>query len=272
LLLRTLIWLTLALSITTMPLLAEEAATPAPAESAVAAPVQADAQPATAAVATTAGDRPIVILPPEFMVYQLSVGGAEPVPELTKAATENLLASATAALKAQPGFRLLELPAMDEAAQATLREHVELFKIIAFNLDFTVKAGGKPWQDVRDHTDFSVGEGLRFLREKTGADYAFVLAGIERRQSGGSIFMQFALAAAGIGIATGAGSYVYCGIIDLRSGQLTWFGSKAGSKEFGIGSSANAAKKEGAESTVAAIFKSYPESPGLNFKAAQAAP
>jgi hypothetical protein len=217
-------------------------------------------------------DRSIIILPPEFVVYQLSVGGSEAVPELTRSATENLLASATETLKSRSGFRLLQLPPLDQSSEATLREHVELFKIIGSTLDFTVKAGGKPWQDVRDRTDYSVGDGLRFLAEKTGADYAFVIAGLERRQSGGTVFMQFALAAAGVGVATGAGSYVYCGIIDLHSGQLTWYGSKTGSKEFGMGSSANAANKAGAENTVAAIFKTYPDSPGFNFKAFQAGP
>jgi hypothetical protein len=293
---RTWVWLLVVAWVAAAPARTEEAAAPPPATSAVPAPAApttavpdaaapaaviptptaaAPATPASAQPAGTSADiateKRIVVLPPEFVVYQLSVGGAEPVPELTKAATENLLASANSALKAQPGFRLMELPQLDEASRATLREHVELFKIIAITLDFTVKPGGKPWQDVRDRTDYSVGDGLRFLRDKTGADYAFVMAGLERRQSGGSIFMQFALAAAGVGVATGAGSYVYCGVIDLRTGQLTWYGSKSGSKEFGMGTSANAAKKAGAESTVAAIFKGYPDSPGLNFKVAQAA-
>jgi len=218
------------------------------------------------------GDKTIVVLPPEFVVYLAGVGATEPLPEPTKAAKENLQASAASALQGRSGFRLVELPQLDESAQATLREHVELFKIIAMTLDFTVKTGGKPWQDVRDRTDYSIGDGLEFLRERSGADYAFVMAGLEQRQTGGSIFLQIMVAAAGGVVAAGGGSYVYCGVIDLRTGQLIWYGSRQGVKVLGMGSSANAANKAGAENTVAAIFKTYPESPGLNFKAVQTAP
>ena len=175
------------------------------------------------------GDKTIVVLPPEFVVYLAGVGATEPLPEPTKAAKENLQASAASALQGRSGFRLVELPQLDESAQATLREHVELFKIIAMTLDFTVKTGG-------------------------------------------SIFLQIMVAAAGGVVAAGGGSYVYCGVIDLRTGQLIWYGSRQGVKVLGMGSSANAANKAGAENTVAAIFKTYPESPGLNFKAVQTAP
>ena len=97
-----------------------------------------------------------------------------------------------------------------------------------------VKLGGKPWQSVRDAADFRVGDGLAFLREASGADYAFVMSGAEIRQTGGSIFMQLAIAGVLGAYVPGGGTYMYAGIVDLRSGQITWYNSSLGVAVFGM--------------------------------------
>jgi hypothetical protein len=91
---------------------AEEAASAQSVASTAEAPVPQRPKPAapptaeSPATATTAqqvpegstSDQRIVVVPPESVVYRLSVGAAEPTPEWTKAATQNLLASATLAI------------------------------------------------------------------------------------------------------------------------------------------------------------------------------
>lgn len=212
----------------------------------------------------------ILILPPEFVVYQQSVGATEPVPEWTSAAQTNIANAARAVLTQDSRFDVVDLPSMEEADRSALREHVELFKVVAMNLEGVVKLGGKPWQSVRDNADFRIGEGLKFLKARTGADYALVLSGAEIRQTGGSIFMQLAIAGVLGAYVPGGGTFMYCGIVDLESGRITWYNASLGASVFGMGGSANTDKEAGATKSLGTLFKTYPDSPGLKFVAAAA--
>ncbi len=246
-------------------------AEPSAVEPVVAAPVSGVpvvAEPAARESETAAAEKlgatpAIVVLPPEFVVYQQSVGATEPVPEWTQAAQANLQQAAAAVLSSDGRFELRTLPDLDEAQRAQLREHVELFKVISMNIEGVVKLGGKPWQSVRDAADFRVGDGLAFLRESSGADYAFVMSGAEIRQTGGSIFMQLAIAGVLGAYVPGGGTYMYAGIVDLRTGQVTWYNSSLGVAVFGMGGAAKTDQEAGAAKSIATLFNTYPASPGL---------
>lgn len=218
-----------------------------------------------AAVARSADAPPaVLLLPPEFIVYSQGVGATEPVPEWTNAAQENLAAAARQILEADGRFHVVDLPSITDAEREGFREHVELFKIVASNLDTVVKAGGKPWAGTRQTADYRIGDGLRFLTERTGAQYALVLAGSEIRQTGGSAFMQLMVAGLTGYAAPGGGSYMSCGIVDLQTGRITWYNSSIGVQVFGIGG-ANTKEVAGASKSISALFKTYPSSPGLSF-------
>ncbi len=148
---------------------------------------------ATAAAAPGAAPATIVILPPEVIVYQQGVGTREPVPQWTDEAQAFLTEAARTMLSQDSRFAVVDTPSIDEAQRETFREHVELFKIVAFELGGTVRMGGKAFQQNRDYPDYRIGTGLKFLRDQTDAKYAFVIAGAELRQTGGSVFMQLAL-------------------------------------------------------------------------------
>jgi hypothetical protein len=209
-----------------------------------------------------------VILPPEFVVYQRSVGGTEAVPEWTEAAKHNLTAAAQTALSTDARFRLVNTPQVDAANSELFREHVELFKIIALNLDGVVKPGGKPWQEVRDHADFHVGDGLKFLQTQTGARYALVIAGAQIKQTGGSIFAQVMLAGLTGVYVPGGGTYLFCGLIDLQDGRVSWYNSLQGMSIYGMGGGASVKNEVGADKLIGNLFKVYPASPGLIFATA----
>jgi hypothetical protein len=222
----------------------------------------AAAQPATAAAQ---GPRKIVLLPAEFLVFQLGAGGiTEPVPDWTDAAKSSLTAAASHMLTTDSRFELTQLPELTSEEQGVLREHVELFKIAAGDAISMVQFGGKVWKDKKDNFDYTIGDGLGYLRARTGADYAFVIGGSEFKQSGGSVFMQLALAAAGIGVA-GGGTFVYTGIIDLSSGNITWLNSLSGQEVLGM-TRTDVRKPEAAESVLRQLFAKYPSSQLFTFR------
>ncbi len=202
------------------------------------------------------------------MVYQRSVGGTEAVPEWTEAAKHNRTAAAQIALANDARFRLVDAPNVDASNSELFREHVELFKIIALKLDGVVKMGGKPWQEVRDHADFHLGNGLRFLQTQTGARYALVIAGAQIKQTGSSIFAQLMLAGLTGVYVPGGGTYLLCGLIDLQDGRGTWYNSLQGISIYGMGGGANVKDEGGADKLIGNLFKVYPASPGLTFVAA----
>lgn len=237
----------------------------APATQPAAAPVAA---PASAAVPTAASYAPaILVLPAEFTVFQHSTVAIEPVPAWTEDAKRFLTESARRVLGTDNRFKLVEVPQLPPDQLAVLREHIELFKLIGSQIEGVVKPGGKVWKDTRENADYRIGNGLAFLHQQTGAKYAFVLAGAEIRQTGGSIFMQMLLAGLTGVYSVGAGTYMYAGVIDLDSGRLVWFGSLVGMQSMGISSGPDARKAGGADAAVSKMLVAYPGSIGLNLGA-----
>lgn len=248
---------------------ASAAETAAPAGSAAPASA-ADAAPAAAstaahpAAAAAPGNRGILVLPAEFTVFQHSTVATEPVPGWTEDAKRNLTDSARRVLGGDGRFQVIEVPQLPPEQAAALREHIELFKLIGSQIEAVVKPGGKAWQGTRENADYRIGPGLAFLKLQTGAQYAYVMAGAEIRQTGGSIFMQMLLAGLTGMYMVGAGTYTYGGVIDLDTGRLVWFGSEIGQQAMGISSGPDARKAGGADAAVAKMLKGYPNTTGLN--------
>jgi len=185
------------------PALPAEPAQPAqPAEPAATAPAPETAAPTAGAGASRSnrcrGASPrILILPAEFTVYQHGVATLEPVPKWTEDA-QRTWPNRRGGYSLPMGASRLSKRRRSDDHEAAVAEHIELFKIIGFQLDGVVKPGGKAWAETRKAADYRIGPGLQFLKQQTGADYAFLLAGAEVRQTGGSVFMQLLLAGAGL--------------------------------------------------------------------------
>lgn len=249
------------------PVASEPAIVPAPAVApAPEATTSAAASPApTQSTAAVAPSNPgILVLPAEFTVFQQSTATMEPVPEWTEDAKRNLTDSARRVLGTDGRFQVIELPQLPADQAAALREHIELFKIIGSQIEGVVKPGGSAWQDTRANADYRIGPGLAFLKQRTGARYAFVMAGAEIRHTGGNIFMQILLAGLTGVYSVGAGTYMYGGVIDLNTGRLVWFGSEVGPQAMGISSGPDARKAGGADAAVGRMLRGYPLTSGLN--------
>lgn len=239
----------------------------APQESAVPA-VEADASPAAQPVAAPAprtGAKRIVVLPVEFTVYQKSVAGVEAVPDWTETAQFALGDAAMQMLQQDSRFQIVNLPQIDGEPAALLREHIELFKIVASTVTGVVQYG-KVWADKRTtNFDYSIGDGLTFLADAADADYAFLVTGAQIKQTGGSIFMQVLAAAGGVAL-PGGGTYVMGGIVDLRTGEVRWINARMGGEVFGI-TGTDVRDPGTALEIVARMFEGFPASKYATFRA-----
>lgn len=244
---------------------AEPAAAPV-ADPAAAAPATTEAAPAVDAVTAPpaaptprSGAKRIIVLPVEFTVYEKSVAGIEAVPDWTETAQFALGDAATQMLQQDSRFQIVPLPQVDGEPAALLREHIELFKIVASTVTGVVQAG-KVWEDKRTtNFDYSIGNGLAFLADAADADYAFLIAGAQVKQTGGSIFAQVLIAAAFGAYAPGGGTYVMGGIVNLRTGELRWINARMGTEIFGM-SGSDVRQPGTALEIVARMFEGFPTS------------
>ena len=220
-----------ALQLWTAGACAAEAVPETPA--AAAAPAAAEtpaAAPADSAAAPAAARRKVVVLPVEFVAHQMSAGGVvEPVPAWTEKSQQNITHTVDAIIGADARFERVPLPELEPAQQARLREHIELFKVVAVDVNMVLTTGGKAWADKKTNFDYTLGEGLMFLRERTGADVALIVAGSQTTQSGGNVFMQLMIAGL-TGAAIGGGSFLVCGVVNLGDGRIEWFNSLLGAE------------------------------------------
>ncbi|HEV7607291.1 MAG TPA: hypothetical protein VGO61_08135 [Steroidobacteraceae bacterium] len=202
----------------------------------------------------------VLVLPVDFDVLEMSAGGMiEPVPAATTEAEEALTTATIKVLKHTKKFQIIDLPAMSPAEAELLKEHVALYKLTAFNASQMIRLGGPAWKTKQKNFDYSIGDGLKFLIERSGADAAVVVAGAQVNSSGGRIAMMLLLAAAGVAIPIG-GAQGTAGIVDLNSGNIQWLEERMGTK-------GNIREKAGAEQTMMALVGTYPASTLLGVKA-----
>jgi hypothetical protein len=226
-----------------------------PAPSGTATP--ADATPADA----TPAPAKVILLPIEFSVYEKGLGTGEIVADWTEAARTNLAAAATDVLGERAGLQLVPMPPLEPAEQEVLREHLALVKLVVLQANSMM---GGAWNSRKPDFDRRFGDGLQFLRAKSGADFAIMIDGSQVKQSGGSIFSQVALAAIGVGI-PGGGTYLSSSLIDLQGGEVKWFNARFGVEALGITGSDIRNPGE-AQATLRKLFEPYPEIPALTVK------
>ncbi len=210
------------------------------------------------------GAKRIVVLPVEFTVYQKSVAGLEAVPDWSETAQYALGDAAGKMLRLDNRFDIVAMPTFEGESEGLLREHIELFKIVADSVTNLISYGGKAWQAKRTNFDYTLGDGLAFLADEAQADYALILAGAQIKQTGGSVFMQLLAAAGGYAV-TGGGTYVVAGVVNLRSGDVAWLNWKMGGEVFGMTGS-DVRHPDTALAVVTKMFAEYPNSKLITFK------
>jgi hypothetical protein len=189
------------------------------------------------------------------------MGSGEVVADWTEAARANLAAAATEVLGERAGLQLVSMPELEPAEQEQLREHLALVKLVVLQAN---SMAGAAWDTRKPDFDRRFGEGLQFLRERSGADFAIVIDGSQVKQSGGSVFTQVAMAAIGVGI-PGGGTYLTSSLLDLQAGEVKWFNARFGVEALGITGSDIRDLGE-AKATLRKLFEPYPAIPALTVK------
>lgn len=242
----------------------QEQAVPTPAPADATTPELTSVNAPESQVTPIPGVKRIVVLPMEFTVYQDSVAGLEAVPDWSESAQYALGDAAAKMLRLDNRFEIVAMPILEGETEGLLREHVELFKIVAECVTELIPYGRKAWKEKRTNFDYSLGPGLAFLADSAQADYAFFLAGTQIKQTVGSKFMQalanFTAEARGddYEMSGSSGTDIVAGVVNLRSGDLAWFNWNQGGNDVRDPATALA--------VVSKMFKKYPNSKLITFK------
>jgi hypothetical protein len=168
---------------------------------------------------------PIVSLGSDIEVYELSASGQT---TLKQDDTEAARAATVAALDAYfakgQDPKLVKPTELTAEQQAELKEYFALYDVVAA-ASLTVLAHG--WEHRKEHFDYTLGNGLPWLKAKTGARYAIVTNGVDYVSSGGRVALMLVAAAAGVAIPMGR-SFTVVGVIDLDNGDLVWLDHDSG--------------------------------------------
>ncbi len=160
----------------------------------------------------------VAIMPTDIELFSISGGGVlEPRADWTDAA-QRFFKSALVEKKRALGLQTAELSEKDADDTAEINSlHAAVARAISIHHFGPL---GLPTKDGR--LDWSLGESVRSIKQRTGADYAVFswvrdsYASAERKAA------MIGLALLGIGV-TGGMQIGYASLVDLNSGQVLWF-------------------------------------------------
>lgn len=163
----------------------------------------------------------LVIMPTDIELFQVSAGGImEPKADWTEAANKHFRA-ALVERKKSLGVAAMELSDKDaddtaeiNTLHAAVARSIQLHHFGPGFLHLPTKGGQLDW---------SMGEPVRIIKEKTGADYALFSWIRDSYASAERIAATIALAIVGIGIHPGGMQTGYASLVDLNTGRVVWF-------------------------------------------------
>jgi hypothetical protein len=200
----------------------------------------------------TRAPKKVVVLPPQVTVMEMSAGGVvEKVGEWTDQANRNVAAAARRYLSSSDRLRLVEMPKLSAPDQQRLEEHVALYDLVAGAALTHTSGGIEAWEHKRQRFDYTLGNGLKTLKERTGADAAIIFVGEDRVSSAGRKAAFVVAAAMGVAIPMGH-SFLSAGVVDLVSGDILWLNRSVSTQ------GADLRNAEDAQAMVDAMFANYP--------------
>lgn len=162
----------------------------------------------------------LVVLPVDLELFSLSAGGLpEPKADWTAAAKQHMRAAVSARKKAL-GLDTLEA---GEAVADEFAEQVALHAAVAQSIARHHSTGGV-WAlpTKAGQLNWTFGEAMKGLGEKTGARYGLFMWVRDSYASAERKAMMVVMAIAGIGLSGGI-QVGYASLVDLQTGQVVWF-------------------------------------------------
>ena len=143
----------------------------------------------------------VVLLPVDVNVKEMSAGGVEEeVPEWSRKAEENIRSALLIARGSEGGCcvtRMVDSSSLTPEERESLEEHLALFNTVAANAMWVDLPGNSAWHFKSEHFDYTLGDGLSFLKTRYGIDAGLIILGEDVVTTGGRKAMAILAAAGG---------------------------------------------------------------------------
>lgn len=202
------------------------------------------------------GQKRILVLPLEFVCFEEGLASFEPMPERTAQAMENLNASLARALRREKRLEFVPMPALNTEESAALAEHVALLGQASASALTDLQIFRVPWSDrARGRMEYSIGNGLAFLAERTGTEFAVLVSGGRSVPSAGRVIATVGVAVAFGYLPIGTDKALMATVIELKTGDMVSVfleTRKLESEPYYV---------PGANTWMRALFDSFPDKP-----------
>lgn len=193
-----------------------------------------------------AANSQLVIVPADMELFSISAGGVpEPKADWTQAAQKHFQAG-LAARREKLGVRVSSL---SEADVDEFAEVNALHGAVAQAV-FVHHMLGQKLPTKNGTLDWSMGEAVQALKEKTGADYALFTWVRDSYASAERKAAMVVMAVLGVGLAGGT-QIAYASLVDLNTGRVVWFNHL-------LRASGDLREADPALETLDALLKSFP--------------
>lgn len=164
--------------------------------------------------------RKVLLLPVDVIIKEVTAGGvAEEVPDWSKQGSANVREALSKYFNAEKKkkIRLMEMPKLSDRDTDNVKQHLALYRRVAGAVVDT-SYGQMPWPHKIQKFDYTLGQGLSALAERTGADSAIIVVGEDEVSTTGRKIAAFFLDSVSYGH-----SFLSAAIVNLRSGDILWF-------------------------------------------------
>lgn len=165
----------------------------------------------------------LLVLPVTVSINEITAGGlVQEDPEWSKEGEAAMTRAVKEFFASGSLATLVDMPELSAEQAELVHEHVLLYDVVASQAYLAANMPGIGWGHLASDFHYSIGNGLRFLKQKTGADAALVVIGSDSISSGGRQAMVAMAALMGVGLPVGS-SRVLVGVVDLDDGDILWF-------------------------------------------------
>lgn len=197
----------------------------------------------------------VVLLPVDIMVSEISMGGVvEEVEAWSKQAAGNMEQALKNYAASSHKIEIVPLAKLTGKEQDSADEHRALYDRVAANafIYTNPQFAGPAWDHKIKHFDYTLGDGLAFLRKRTGADAALIVVGEDEiSTSGRKAAMVITRVLWGSNMRAGT-SYLSAGLVDLKTGDILWLNSSASTGDRDL------REAEDVTAMVNALFEPFP--------------
>ncbi len=153
----------------------------------------------------------VVLLPINIPVVQIRKGPIiDQLDKRSKVARTLVARKIRAYSQQQKKFKILRMPKISKKEVAIIKHHIVLYDLVSRNaVNYTTGKRLHAWQQKLKRFDYSIGSGLKFIAQRTGAEAAIIVTGVEFLVDGSISGFR-------------GKSNILIGLVDLNSGALLW--------------------------------------------------